>query len=131
MSTKVVINGKTVEGLPKSVKLAVAGKEIEITLVYISKEESSKSWTWNPVAGNDKLVAKTSKTGNRVATTLEFEGKAVFTNLTAQSVFAVVNAKFGQSVGTTDSIYKKANPERKESAKGASSKVVITEKGVF
>ncbi len=128
--SKVTINGKTVEGSPKSVKVPVNGKELDLTLVYVNDSENPIKWDWKPISGNDKLVAKSSKSGNRVSTTIEFDKKVIFTNLTAQSVFAVVNAKFSQPVSTTDSIYKKCNPARKE-GKGntGSSKVVITEQG--
>lgn len=128
--SKVTINGKTVEGAPKMVKVPVNGKELDLTLVYVSESENPIKWDWKPIPGNDKLVAKSSKSGNRVATTLVYDKKEVFTNLTAQSVFAVINAKFSQPVAVTDGIYKKCNPARKE-GKGntGSSKVVITEQG--
>jgi hypothetical protein len=128
--SKVVINGKKVEGCPKMVRVPVNGKELDLTLVYVNDSENPIKWDWKPVPGNDKLVAKTAKSGNRVATTIEFGGIPVFTNLTAQSVFAVINAKFSQPISTTDSIYKKCNPLRKESkGNSGSARMVITEKG--
>jgi len=130
MAKNVILNGRTVEGMPKMVKLPINGKEVNLTLVYIVEGENGTNWEWQPVSGNNKLICKSQKMGNRVANTLEFEGKTIFTNLTAQSVFAVILAKFSQPKSTTDSIYKKCNPERKE-GKGSSgsSKMVITENG--
>jgi len=126
----IIVNGKKVEGCPKMVKVPVNGKELDLTLVYVNDSENPIKWDWKPVPGNDKLVAKTSKAGNRVATTIEYDKKVIFTNLTAQSVFAVINAKFSQPVSTTDGIYKKCNPARKESkGNSGNSKVVITEQG--
>lgn len=126
----IIVNGKNVEGSPKMVKVPVNGKELDLSLVYVNDSENPIKWDWHPIYGNDKLVAKSAKSGNRVATTLEFGGIPVFTNLTAQSVFAVINAKFSQPVSTTDSIYKRSNPLRKESkGKTGSAKMVITEVG--
>lgn len=126
----IIVNGKKVEGSPKMVKVPVNGKEVDLTLVYVNDSENPIKWDWQPVAGNDKLVAKSAKSGNRVATTLEFGGIPVFTNLTAQSVFTVINAKFSQPVSVTDGIYKRSNPLRKESkGKTGSARMVITEKG--
>lgn len=126
----IIVNGKKVEGSPKMVKVPVNGKEVDLTLVYVNDSENPIKWDWHPVSGNEKLVAKSAKSGNRVSTTLEFGGIPVFTNLTAQSVFAVINAKFSQPVSTTDSIYKRSNPLRKESkGKTGSARMVITEKG--
>jgi hypothetical protein len=128
--SKVTINGKSVEGQPKQVKLTVAGKELDITLVYVNKDEKATEFSWKPIASNEKLECKTAKVGNRVATSIILEGKTVFTNLTAQSVFAVISAKFNQPASTTNSIYTKSNPDRKESkASAGAAKVVITEQG--
>ena len=67
-----------------------------------------------------------------MASTIKANNKVVFENLTAQSVFQVLNAKFGWTVGKADSVYKKSNPTRKEfKASGGASKVVITEAGTF
>jgi len=128
--SKIIINGRPVEGLPKSVRVPVNGKELDLTLVYVSDTENPIKWDWKPIPGNDKLVAKSSKSGNRVSTTIEYDKKVIFTNLTAQSVFAVINAKFSQPVSTTDGIYKKCNPARKEGkGNSGSSRIVITEQG--
>lgn len=128
--SKLFVNGNAVEGMPKQVKVTVAKKDLDLTLVYIAETEQGTKFTWTPVAGKANIKCETVKVGNRVATSLKDGDKVIFTNLTAQSVFAVVNAVFGQPVGTTDSIYKKSNPERKESkASAGAAKVVITEKG--
>jgi len=129
--SKVIINGRAVEGSPKAVKVTVNGKELDLTLVYVLESENPIKWEWHPIYGIDKLVAKSVKVGNRVATTLEYDKKVIFTNLTAQSVFAVINAKFSQPISTTDSIYKRSNPARKESKGNIGSKVVITESGTW
>lgn len=126
MSNKIMVNGTAIEGMPKVVEVPVAGKTLKLTLVHIGEAEAPEhKWTWAPVNGNTELQAETIKVGNRVATTLKVKGKAVFTNLTAQSVFEVILAKFGQSTSTTDSIYKRSNPARKEAKAGGAAKVVV------
>lgn len=127
--SKIIINGTAVEGAPKAVVVKVNEKEIKLTLVHIADDEQPEyKWTWNPVNGNTDLVAETIKVGNRVATTLKYQKKTVFTSLTAQSVFEVIHTKFGQAVGTTDSIYKRSNPARKEAKKGAVAVVTVEAK---
>jgi hypothetical protein len=123
---KVVLNGQAVDTTAKGATVKVAGKDLELTLVYVGADEAGQSWTWEPYKG---IKAETVKAGNKVATTLSAAGKTIFTNLTAQSVFEVIHAKYGQSKATTDSLYKKANPGRKESKQGTQAKIVITEQG--
>jgi hypothetical protein len=131
MSTnKIIVNGNAVEGMPKQVKVTVAKKELELTLVYVGKDEKGTKFTWKPVASKEDLVCTTVKAGNRVSTEIKQGDKVIFTNLTAQSVFTIVNAVFGQPISTTNSIYTKSNPDRKESKAGAgAAKVVITAQG--
>ena len=118
-----VINGKNVEGTPKQAQVTVNGKVLKLTLVYIGEGEVPEAkFNWTPVEG---VAATTTKVGNRVATELKVGKKTIFTNLTAQSVFAVVEAKYGQAPSKTDSIYKKANPARKESKQGTAATVTV------
>ena len=136
-----IINGKKIEGQPKQVKVTVAGKELDLTLVYVNKDEKPEAeFKWNETP--ESIEIESVKVGNRVATTIstiekDKDGKpdvhkVVFEDLTAQSTFQILNAKFGWSIGKADSVYKKSNPTRKESKAGAgASKVVITEAGTF
>ncbi len=126
-----IINGKKIEGSPKQAKVVVAGKELELTLVYIGKDEKPEAkFKW--IEAPEGVEIESVKVGNRVASTIKANNKVVFENLTAQSVFQVLNAKFGWTVGKADAVYKKSNPTRKESkASGGASKVVITEAGTF
>jgi hypothetical protein len=136
-----IINGKKIDGQPKQVKVTVAGKELDLTMVFIGKDEKADAkFKWNEAP--EGIVLESVKVGNRVATTISAiekgkDGKpdthkVVFEDLTAQSAFQVLNAKFGWTIGKADSVYKKSNPTRKESKAGAgASKVVITEAGTF
>lgn len=126
-----IINGKKFDGQPKQVKVTVAGKELDLTMAYIGKDESPDAkFNWNEAP--EGIEIESVKVGNRVATTIKADKKVVFENLTAQSTFQILNAKFGWTVGKADAVYKKSNPARKESKAGAgASKVVITEAGTF
>lgn len=126
-----IINGNKIEGSPKQAKVVVAGKELELTLVYIGKDEKADAtFRWNEAP--EGIEIESVKVGNRVATTIKANKKVVFENLTAQATFQVLNAKFGWTIGKADAVYKKSNPKRKESKAGAgASKVVITEAGTF
>jgi hypothetical protein len=126
-----IINGKKIEGQPKQVKVPVNGKELDLTMVFISKDEKADA-TFKWVEAPEGVEIESVKVGNRIASTIKADKKVVFENLTAQSVFQVLNAKFGWSVGKADSVYKKSNPTRKESkASAGASKVTITEAGTF
>lgn len=136
-----IINGTKFDGQPKQVKVTVAGKELELTMVYIGKDEKADaSFKW--CEAPEGIEIQSVKVGNRVASTITVvepakDGKketrkVVFEALTSQSVFQVLNTKFGWTLGKADSVYKKSNPTRKEAKAGAgASKVTITAEGTF
>lgn len=113
-----IINGTKVEGAPKAVIVTVKGKELKLTLVHIGADEvPEQKFTWKEAP--EGVTIETIKVGNRVASTIKQGKKVIFEDLTAQSVFAVLNAAFDWSTGKSDGIYKKSNPSRKEAQKGA------------
>lgn len=118
-----IINGKSIDTNAKKAEVLINGKTVELTLVYIAETETPDAqFEWTPIDG---ITAVTTKVGNRVATSLKAGKKVLFTNLTAQSVFTVIDAKFGQAPSKTDSLYKKANPARKESKQGTAQAVKV------
>jgi hypothetical protein len=135
-----IVNGTKVEGTPKSVKVTVKGKELELTMAYIAEAdvvEHTFNWCETPSAD---IVIESRKSGNRVVTSIiqakkddkgKVTKKVIFDSLTAQSAFSVLETVFGWSKSKSDTVYKKSNPGRKESKQGAASKIVITEAGVF
>lgn len=135
-----IINGQTVETMAKQVSTAIGGKEVTLNMAYISETEQKDALTFefNPLKDKDGYTAKATKAGNKVA--IELIKKAtkkgekdttVFTNLTAQSLFTVLEAAFGQSRATSNSIYVRSNPARKQASRAASSIKVEVEAGVL
>jgi len=137
---EMIINGQTVETMAKQVSTAIGGKEVTLNMAYISEVEAKDALTFefNPLKDKDGYTAKATKAGNKVA--IELVKKAtkkgekditVFTNLTAQSLFTVLEAAFGQSRATSNSIYVRSNPARKQASKAAASIKVEVEAGVL
>ena len=137
---EMIINGQTVETMAKQVSTTIAGKEVTLNMAYISETEQKDALTFefNPLKDKDGYTAKATKAGNKVA--IELIKKAtkkgekdttVFTNLTAQSLFTVLEAAFGQSRATSNSIYVRSNPARKQASRAASSIKVEVEGGVL
>ena len=137
---EMIINGQTVETMAKQVSTTIAGKEVTLNMAYISETEQKDALTFefNPLKDKDGYTAKATKAGNKVA--IELIKKAtkkgekdttVFTNLTAQRLFTVLEAAFGQSRATSNSIYVRSNPARKQASRAASSIKVEVEAGVL
>jgi len=137
---EMIINGQEVSQMAKRVTTSVNGKEVTLNMAYISDVEAKDALTFefNPLKDKDGYVAKAVKAGNKVA--IELVKKAtkkgekdtvVFSNLTAQSLFTVLEAAFGQSRATSNSIYVRSNPARKQASKAAASITVNVEGGVL
>ena len=135
-----IINGQKIETMAKKVTTSVNGKEITLNMAYISEIEAKDATRseFNPLKDRTDYIAKATKAGNKVA--IELVKKAtkkgekdttVFTNLTAQALFTVLEAAFGQSKATSNSIYVRSNPARKQASKGAASIKVEVEGGVL
>lgn len=135
-----IINGQTVETMAKQVTTTIGGKEVTLNMAYISEVEAKDAtrFEFNPLKDKEGYTAKATKAGNKVA--IELIKKAtkkgekdivVFSNLTAQSLFTVLEAAFGQSRATSNSIYVRSNPTRKQASKAASSIKVEVEGGVL
>lgn len=135
-----IINGQKIESLAKQVTTAIGGKEVTLNMAYISEVEAKDALTFefNPLKDKEGYIAKALKSGNKIA--IELVKKAtkkgekdtvVFSNLTAQSLFTVLEAAFGQSKSTSNGIYVRSNPARKQASKGAASIKVEVEGGVL
>lgn len=134
-----VINGTKIDGMAKQVTTTVNGKEVLLNMCYITEIEATQGTTFefSPVRGNDEYIAKACKAGNKIGISLIKKGKGkekeqiVFSDLSAQALFTVVESAFGQSKTITNGIYVRANPARKQSARAESKIVVNVEGGVL
>ncbi len=135
-----IINGQKIETMAKQVTTAIGGKEVTLNMAYISEPEQKDALTFefNPLKDKEGYTAKATKAGNKIA--IELVKKAtkkgekdtvVFSNLTAQSLFTVLEAAFGQSRATSNNIYVRSNPARKQASRAASSIKVEVEAGVL
>lgn len=120
-----IVNGTKIEGAPKVVEVPVKGKTLKLTMVHIGADEKADcEFKWNEAP--EGVTIETKKVGNRVASTIKMGKKVMFECLTAQSVFAVLEAAFGWTQSKSDGVYKKSNPSRKEAKAGGATKVVVT-----
>ena len=135
-----IINGQKIETMARQVTTAIGGKEVTLNMAYITEVEAKDALTFefNPLKDKEGYIAKALKSGNKIA--IELVKKAtkkgekdtvVFSNLTAQSLFTVLEAAFGQSKSTSNSIYVRSNPARKQASRAASSIKVEVEGGVL
>jgi hypothetical protein len=129
MENVVILNGNNVNTQAKQVQLNVNNVALNLTLVYLSQVEMENSVKFEfEIVKNVKVQCV--KASKKIACTVVFNNKVVFTNLSVQSVFAVIQAKFKQSVATSNNLYVKANTTRKQ-YNASASKLVITENGIF
>ena len=100
-----IINGQKIESLAKQVTTAIGGKEVTLNMAYITEVEAKDALTFefNPLKDKDGYTAKATKAGNKIsielikkATKKGEKDTVVFSNLTAQSLFTVLEAAFGQ-----------------------------------
>ena len=135
-----IINGQKIETMAKQVTTAIGGKEVTLNRTYISETEQKDAthFEFNPLKDKEGYTARATKAGNKIS--IELVKKAtkkgekdtvVFSNLTAQSLFTVLEAAFGQSRATSNSIYVRSNPARKQASRAASSIKVEVEAGVL
>ena len=135
-----IINGTLVETMAKQVSTTVSGKEVTLNMAYITDVEATQAtkFEFNPLKDKDGYTARAVKAGNKIAielvkkaTSKKEEDTVVFSNLTAQSLFTVLETAFGQSKATSNNIYVRANPARKQASKSAASIIVNVEGGVL
>lgn len=135
-----IINGQKIDQMAKQVTTKIGDKEVTLNMAYITDVEAKDALTFefNPLKDKEGYMAKALKSGNKIA--IELVKKAtkkgekdttVFSNLTAQSLFTVLEAAFGQSRSTSNSIYVRSNPARKQASKAAASITVNVEGGVL
>ena len=135
-----IINGKKIDQMAKQVTTKIGDKEVTLNMAYITDVEATDAthFEFNPLKDKEGYIAKALKSGNKIA--IELIKKAtkkgekdtvVFSNLTAQSLFTVCEAAFGQSKSTSNSIYIRSNPTRKQASRAASSIKVEVESGVL
>jgi len=135
-----IINGQKIETMAKKVTTTIAGKEVTLNMAYISEVEAKDALTFefNPLKDRTDYIAKATKAGNKVAIKLVKKATkkgekdtTVFSNLTAQSLFTVLEQAFGQSRSVSNSIYVRSNPARKQASKAAASIKVEVKDGVL
>lgn len=135
-----IINGQTIEQMAKQVGTTINGKEVTLNMAYITDVEMTDaiSFEFNPLKDKTDYTARAVKAGNKIAielvkkaTTKKGEDTVVFSNLTAQSLFTVLETAFGQSRSTSNNIYVRSNPARKQASRSASSITVNVEGGVL
>lgn len=122
---KTFINGTEVEVKAKSIATKVKDKEVTLNMCYVEDDErDATTFEFKPIKGNTDYTAIAAKSGNRVSIALKKGDQVVFSNISAQALFTVLEAAFNQSKSTSNLLYVQANPLRKKASKSVNSIVV-------
>ncbi len=122
---KTFINGQSVDVQAKAVATKIKDKEVTLQMCYVDdNDKDATTFEFAPIKGNKEYKAIAVKAGNRVSVSLVKGKQVVFSNISAQGLFTVLEAAFNQSKSTSNSLYVAANPLRKKASKSVASIVV-------
>jgi hypothetical protein len=122
---KTFINGQAVDVQAKAIATKVKDKEVTLQMCYVDEnEKDATTFEFAPIKGNKEYKSIAVKSGNRVSVSLIKGEQVVFSNISAQGLFLVLEAAFNQSKSTSNSLYVAANPLRKKASKSVASIVV-------
>ena len=121
---KIIINGNEVES-GTNVEMMLNGQKVTLTTSTLSdlelKNADVKTWE----AGHG-VTCKFYNVGTKKYNDVYVGDKLIFSNMTAQAVFTLMLAQFGQDVNTTNRLYKKGIG-RKDGVSTRKAKVVVTD----
>jgi hypothetical protein len=122
---KTFINGQVVDVQAKAIATKIKDKEVTLQMCYVDEnEKDATTFEFAPIKGNKEYKSIAVKSGNRVSVSLIKGEQVVFSNISAQGLFLVLEAAFNQSKSTSNSLYVAANPLRKKASKSVASIVV-------
>lgn len=123
---KLIINGQEVATTAKQVTCTIKGTEVTLNCTYISELEMKDAYTsrFNVTVQEKNIEVVYCKVNNRVSATIYIGNVIAFSSLSMQGVFSALNAAYGISKSTLNTLYIKSNGTRKQTSKSVS-KVVV------
>ena len=123
---QLIVNGQEVSQKAKQVTCTIRGNEVTLNCTYITEIELKDAYTSSfKVTASDKNIEVVYvKVNNRVSATVYIGNVIAFSSLSMQGVFTALNAAYGLSKSSLNTLYIKSNTTRKQSS-SSTSKIVV------
>ena len=123
---KLIVNGSEVSQQAKQVITTIKGHEVTLNCTYISEVEIKDAYisSFNITVNDKHIEVVYAKVNNRVSATIYIGNVIAFSCLSMQGVFTALNAAYGISKSSLNSLYIKSNGLRKQST-SSTSKIVV------
>ena len=124
--SKLIVNGVEVSQKAKQVTTTIKGQEVTLNCTYIHESELKDAYTssFKVTSGDKEIIVVYCKVNNRVSATVYIGNVIAFSSLSMQGVFTALNAAYGISKSSLNSMYIKSNATRKQS-NSSINKVVV------
>ena len=119
---KLIINGTELTQTAKQVTCTIKDVEVTLNCTYVSALELEVAYTssFTTSANGKEIEVVYVKCNNRVSATVYISNVIAFSSLSMQAVFTVLNAAYGISKSTLNTMYIKSNGQRKQHSKSTS-----------
>ena len=123
---QLIVNGQEVSQKAKQVVTTIKGQEVTLNCTYISDFEIKNAYTSSFTTSIDgkEIIVVYCKVNNRVSATVYIGNVIAFSSLSMQGVFTALNAAYGLSKSSLNTLYIKSNTTRKQSS-SSTSKIVV------
>ena len=124
--SKLIVNGQLTTTTARQVITTIKGTEITLNCCYISEHELKDCYTsaFNFIHNDKKIEVHYAKLNNRVSATLYINDIIVFSSMSMQAIFTILNTAYGISKNYLNSMYIKSNGMRKQSSSSVN-KVIV------
>ena len=125
---KLIVNGQVVATTSKQVITTIKGHEVTLNCCYISDLELKDAYTssFNITYKEKNIEVHYAKVSNRVSATVYINDIIVFSSMSMQAVFTVLNVAYGISKNHLNTLYIKSNTTRKQVSKNIN-KVIVND----
>ena len=125
---KLIVNGQVITTTSKQVTCTIKGHEVTLNCCYISDLELKDAYKsqFNITSNGRNIEVHYVKVQNRVAATLYINDVIVFSSMSMQAVFTVLNVAYGISKNHLNTLYIKSNTTRKQVSKNIN-KVIVND----
>lgn len=124
--SKLIVNGQVITTTSKQVTCKVKDTEVTLNCCYISEHELKDAYKsqFNVTTNGKNIEVHYVKVQNRVSATLYINDVIVFSSMSMQAIFTILNVAYGISKSHLNNLYIKSNTMRKQASKNVSSIVV-------
>ncbi len=129
---KLIVNGQVITTHAKQVTTTIRGQEITLNCTYISEHELKEAYisSFNVTVNGKNIEVHYVKVQNKVSATIYINDIIVFSSMSMQAVFTILNAAYGISKNTVNNMYVKSNALRKQTSKNMN-KIIVNDSFEF